>query len=82
MFAIGMTWTACFGGSGELETVGPPTIVRTGLLLLLALAAAVAGGTPFEPVQLVVAPLLGAVVALLSELTRLLTLTPAVEGSR
>jgi hypothetical protein len=65
---------ACFGGSGELETVGPVTIVRTLLLLLLATVAMAAGDAPFQPAQLLVAPLLAAAVGLLSELTRLLAL--------
>jgi hypothetical protein len=69
---------ACFGGSGELETVGPATIVRTLLLLLLAAVAVAAGGAPFQPAQLLVAPLLAATVGLLSELARLL----GAEGSR
>ena len=40
---------ASFGGSGELETVGPATIVRTLLLPLLAAVAVASGAAPFQP---------------------------------
>ncbi|MEW9550505.1 MauE/DoxX family redox-associated membrane protein, partial [Nonomuraea sp. NPDC050783] len=52
----------CFGGSAD--RVGPRTLVRTGLLLVLAVTAAVAGGAaPFAPAQVPPAVLLLAVVA-------------------
>ena len=71
---------ACFGGSGELETVGLPTVSRTLLLLLLAGAADLTVREPFTPVQLLLAPLLAAGVGLLSELTRLLAPPPSPAG--
>jgi hypothetical protein len=63
---------ACFGGDSELETVGAHSIVRTALLLALAAAAAVpaSGFRPFDVAGL--AAVLAALVALVSELTRLL----------
>ncbi len=63
---------ACFGGSSELETVGAHSIVRTGLLLLLAAVAVLpaSGGRPLDVAGL--AALLAALVAVISELTRLL----------
>jgi hypothetical protein len=63
---------ACFGGSSELELVGAHSIVRTALLLVLAVAAVfpVSGGRPFAVAGL--AAVLAALVALASELTRLL----------
>lgn len=63
---------ACFGGDSELETVDSHSIVRTGLLLALALAAM----SPIHserPVELAgFAAVLGALVAVASELARLL----------
>jgi hypothetical protein len=63
---------ACFGGDSELETVGAHSIVRTGLLLALAAVAVLPAprGGPFDVAGLAV--LLAALVALASELTRLL----------
>lgn len=63
---------ACFGGDSELETVGAHSIVRTGLLFALATVAVLpaTGGQPFAIAGLAV--LLAALVALASELTRLL----------
>lgn len=63
---------ACFGGDSELETVGAHSIVRTGLLFALATMAVLParGGQPFGIAGLAV--LLAALVALASELTRLL----------
>lgn len=63
---------ACFGGDSELETVGAHSIVRTGLLLALAAVAVLpaASGRPLATAGLAV--LLAALVALASELTRLL----------
>lgn len=64
---------ACFGGnSAELETVGAHSIVRTALLFVLATMAVfpAAHGRPFAVAGL--AAILGALVALASELTRLL----------
>ncbi|HEY2578715.1 MAG TPA: MauE/DoxX family redox-associated membrane protein [Streptosporangiaceae bacterium] len=64
---------ACFGGSStELETVGAHSIVRTALLLVLAAVAVfpASSGRPFVVGGLAV--VLAALVALVSELTRLL----------
>jgi hypothetical protein len=63
---------ACFGGSGELETVGPHSLVRTALLLVLAVVAMLP--THGERLLGVVgfAVILAALVAIVSELTRLL----------
>jgi hypothetical protein len=63
---------ACFGGDSELETVSAHSIVRTGLLFVLAAVAVLpaAGGRPFDIAGLAV--ILAALVALASELTRLL----------
>lgn len=63
---------ACFGGNSELETVGAHSIVRTALLLALAAVAVlpVTGGRPLEAAGF--AALLAALVALVTELTRLL----------
>ncbi|GAA2206694.1 hypothetical protein GCM10009850_021520 [Nonomuraea monospora] len=52
----------CFGGAADRVSVR--TLARTGLLLVLAVMAVVAGGVPFEPVQLLPAPLLVAVALL------------------
>jgi hypothetical protein len=63
---------ACFGGNSELELVGAHSIVRTALLLALAVVAVfpASGGQPFEVAGL--AAILAALVAMASELTRLL----------
>jgi methylamine utilization protein MauE len=63
---------ACFGGNSELELVGAHSIVRTALLLVLAVVAIfpASGGQPFEVAGL--AAILAALVAMASELTRLL----------
>ncbi|HEX9335487.1 MAG TPA: MauE/DoxX family redox-associated membrane protein [Pseudonocardiaceae bacterium] len=62
----------CFSASGEATAVGPVSLVRTALLLGLALAAVAAGGAAFQPIQLLVAPLLAALVGLVPELVRLM----------
>lgn len=63
---------ACFGGDSELESVGAHSIVRTGLVFALAAVAVLpaAGGRPLDTAALAV--VLAALVALASELTRLL----------
>ena len=63
---------ACFGGNSELELVGAHSLVRTALLLALAVVAVfpASGGRPFEVAGL--AAILAALVAMASELTRLL----------
>lgn len=60
----------CFDGSDETSVIGPVTISRTALLLLLAIATDAAGGTAFRPMELLVGPLLAGAVALLPELTQ------------
>lgn len=60
----------CFGGTDELSAIGPATITRTALLLLLAVGADAAGATPFQPLQLLVGPLLAGAVGLLPELAQ------------
>jgi hypothetical protein len=60
----------CFAGSDELSAVGPATLTRTVLLLLLAVGAVAAGPTPFRPMQLLIGPALAAVVGLVPELTQ------------
>jgi uncharacterized membrane protein YphA (DoxX/SURF4 family) len=63
---------ACFGGNSELETVGAHSIVRTALLLALATVAVLpaSGGRPFDVAGF--AAILAALVAVTSELARLL----------
>lgn len=61
---------ACFGGDGELETIGTHSLVRTGLLLVLAVMASIPGrsGGVADVVALAVA--LGALIMVLSEVAR------------
>lgn len=63
---------ACFGGNGELETVGAHSLTRTGLLLALAATAMFPshGERPLEVAGF--AAILAALVAVVSELARLL----------
>lgn len=60
----------CFGGSDELAAIGPATVTRTALLLLLAVGSDAAGATPFRPIELLLGPLLAAFVGLVPELTQ------------
>jgi hypothetical protein len=60
----------CFAGSDELSVVGPATVTRTALLLLLAVGTVAAGPTPFRPVQLLTGPLLAVLVGFGPELTQ------------
>lgn len=60
----------CFAGSDELSAIGPASITRTALLLVLAAGTDTAGGTPFRPMELLVGPLLAIVVGLAPELTQ------------
>lgn len=62
---------ACFGGSGALEKVGLHTAMRTGLLLVLALAAGLGGGD-VTLTSLPEAVLLAIAVFLIAEVARLL----------
>jgi putative oxidoreductase len=71
----------CFGGGrGELSTVGPPTVVRTAALGVLAVAVALGPPAEFTPLVVPLAALVAVLVFLLSELTRLATLGPASTG--
>lgn len=60
----------CFGGTDELSAIGPATITRTALLLGLAVGADAADATPFQPIQLLIGPLLAGAVGLLPELAQ------------
>ncbi|HKN98101.1 MAG TPA: MauE/DoxX family redox-associated membrane protein [Pseudonocardiaceae bacterium] len=60
----------CFGGSDELAAIGPATVTRTALLLLLAVGVDAAGSTPFRPIELLLGPLLAGVVGLVPELAQ------------
>jgi hypothetical protein len=65
---------ACFGGSGELETIGIHSIVRTAMLLVIA-SVAIIPSYPFRPLAVTAfafTAILAALVGLVSELTRLL----------
>jgi uncharacterized membrane protein YphA (DoxX/SURF4 family) len=61
----------CFGG-GELDTVGPSSVLRTALLGLIAIVSLCSGSTATHPVELLVAALLLVLVFLLAETARLL----------
>jgi putative oxidoreductase len=63
---------ACFGGSGELETVGSHSLVRTSLLLIVAVVATLPAHGEHPLSVLGFAVTLAALVAVLSELARLL----------
>lgn len=65
---------ACFGGSGELETVGIHSIVRTAMLLVIA-GVAIIPSYPVRPLPVTAfafTAILAALVGLVSELARLL----------
>jgi hypothetical protein len=65
---------ACFGGSGELETVGIHSIVRTAMLLVIA-GVAIIPSYPVRPLAVTAfafTAILAALVGLVSELARLL----------
>jgi len=72
---------ACFGGGGELDTVGLPSLLRTALLGVIALVSMLARPTVIKLPQLLVAALLLALVFLLAETTRLLSPRPWPEES-
>jgi Methylamine utilisation protein MauE len=63
---------ACFGGNSDLEKVGAHSLVRTGLLLALAVVALSPSSGAQPLVVLGLAAILGALVALCSELVRLM----------
>ena len=65
---------ACFGGSGELETIGIHSIVRTAMLLVIA-GVAIIPSYPVRPLAVTAfafTAILAALVGLVSELARLL----------
>ncbi|HMH93556.1 MAG TPA: MauE/DoxX family redox-associated membrane protein [Streptosporangiaceae bacterium] len=73
---------ACFGGQGQLDMVGLPSLLRTvllGIIVTMSLDAQPAGAQPAgaRPAQLLVAALLLVLVFLLAETSRLLSLRPA-----
>jgi hypothetical protein len=72
---------ACFGGGGELDTVGLPSLLRTGLLCVIAAVSLLGRPTVPQLPQLPVAALLLAMVFLLAETTRLLSWRPLPEES-
>jgi hypothetical protein len=63
---------ACFNATDPLETIGAHSIVRTVVLLALAATAALSGGAGFSAHVVLVALLLGTLVALVAETVRLL----------
>ncbi|WP_214413201.1 MauE/DoxX family redox-associated membrane protein [Sphaerisporangium fuscum] len=69
----------CFGGPDSSDLVGPGTMTRTGLLLALAVPAAVAGTSAFSPVHLVLSALLLCLVMVTSEVVKALA-EPAGAG--
>jgi Methylamine utilisation protein MauE len=60
----------CFGGSDELAAIGPGTVTRTALLLLLAVGTDAVTAGPFQPIELLIGPLLAGVVGLVPELAQ------------
>jgi hypothetical protein len=63
---------ACFGGRGELDTVGVPSLLRTALLGVIAVISLLARPAAVHPAPLLVAALLLVLVFLLAETARLL----------
>jgi uncharacterized membrane protein YphA (DoxX/SURF4 family) len=90
LIAMSLAWRrgrqvacGCFGGTGDLDTVGPPTIVRTALLGAIAVGTVLASAGPALPVQCLLGLLMLVLVFLLAETTRLLTgWRPEPAGSR
>jgi uncharacterized membrane protein YphA (DoxX/SURF4 family) len=71
---------ACFGGRGQLDMVGLPSLLRTvllGIIVTMSLDTQPAGA---RPAQLLVAALLLVLVFLLAETSRLLSLRSAGES--
>jgi hypothetical protein len=62
----------CFGGPGELDVVGLPSMVRTGLLGVIVVASLAGRSAAFQPAQVLVASLLLALIFLLADMIRLL----------
>lgn len=61
----------CFS-PGLADPIGPGSLTRTGLLLVLAVLALLGAGQPFRPADLLVATLMGVLILVSSELVRLL----------
>jgi len=72
----------CFGGTGDLDTVGVPSLLRTALLGVLVVTSLQVRPTAVRPVQLLVAALTGLLVVLLAETARLLPVTRRPAGER
>jgi hypothetical protein len=72
---------ACFGGEGELDTVGLPSLLRTALLGVIAVVSLLGRPTATQPPQLLAAALLLMLPFLLAETTRLLSRRPLPEES-
>jgi uncharacterized membrane protein YphA (DoxX/SURF4 family) len=70
---------ACFGGEGELDTVGPPSVLRAALLGVIAVVSLLGRPTATQLPQLPVAAMLLALVFLAAETTRLLSWRPLPE---
>ena len=62
----------CFGGQGESDVVGLPSLLRTGLLGVIDITSLPGRAAGFQPAQALVAALLLALVFVLAEMTRLL----------
>jgi hypothetical protein len=67
----------CFGGRGELDAVGLPSLLRTVLLAVIVITSLAGRAATFRPVQVLVAALLLALIFLLAEIARLLPGRPA-----
>lgn len=62
----------CFAGQGELDVVGLPSMLRTGLLGVLVITSLPGRAAGFQPPQALVAALLLVLIFLLAETSRLL----------
>jgi hypothetical protein len=62
----------CFS-PGRTDPIGPGSLTRTGLLLVLAVLALLGARQPFQPADLLVAILMGVLVIAVAELVRLLS---------
>lgn len=72
---------ACFGGGGELDTVGLPSLLRTALLGVIAVVSLLGRPAPTRLPALLVAALLLAMLFLLAETTRLFSRRQLPEDS-
>lgn len=62
----------CFGGQGELDVVGLPSLLRTVLLGVTVMVSLPGRTAVFQPAQVLVAAVMLALVILLAEMARLL----------